>query len=756
MIDILYRFRFWLLALVAALVVVLAPGVRTAVQIDNSLSVWFLEGDPALRAYRDYQARFGNDEVVTLVVHDSVGLLRAPYLESLPALSQELAALPDVAVVLGPGTTTIASRGLLAGAHPLLSAQTTEAQVRQDLSRLPTLQEQLFSPDFQTTRLLIELKPSPTFDARRGEILGQIREAAARHLPQGHYWLGGVGVLYAGLNALSEQDFGRFLGLGYGLMFLALLLLYRNLRLLLYVVGIVGLATYLTLGVYGAMGYRLNLMTVLLPMILILLGIMDALHIINERNLVLTEPGQTPHSAALEALRQTLAPCLATMLTTAAGFLALVSSPMAILRTFGAFAALGIVLCLCFTFLLGVLLLPGYQGRPRATMQAAGGLARLYTWVDAHPRQLTALALVLTVAAAFGALRLRADTYTLGYFPDDHAAVRDHAAMQRTWGAYMPLELLVEPRPGHTLHEAAVVQAAAAFADSARTLEGVGRVAGFHTLYLAGLETVVPASRARAALGSQSLLNRVHARLIPDYPQLTRQFIDEQSSTGRITVAGPMLSARELTAKSEVLLRMARHTLGPVATVRAAGYQPLYARIVDYVTRSQASSLGWSAVVIFGLVWWFVGSFRLALLTLAPNLLPVLLLLGLMGWAGIALDTATASIAAIVLSLCTDDTVHFVHHYQQLRRQNLAPAAARFATITHVGPTILLSSGVLFVGYLAMTLASLKTVMLFGLLTAVSIAAAFYAELLVFPLLLARFDREESSEAVENGAEVVG
>ncbi|UYZ63519.1 hypothetical protein [Hymenobacter weizhouensis] len=74
--------------------------------------------------------------------------------------------------------------------------------------------------------------------------------------------------------------------------------------------------------------------------------------------------------------------------------------------------------------------------------------------------------------------------------------------------------------------------------------------------------------------------------------------------------------------------------------------------------------LAWVAVLIFGLVWVFVGSLRLALLTLVPNLLPVLLLLGLMGWAGIALDTATVSIAAIVLSLCTDDTVHFVHHYR--------------------------------------------------------------------------------------------
>ncbi|GAB3839644.1 efflux RND transporter permease subunit [Hymenobacter jeollabukensis] len=746
MIEGLYRFRYWLLSLLLILGVALWPGVRAAVQVDNSLEAWFLQNDPALRAYHDFQQRFGNDEVVIVVVHDDKTLLTPASFQRFRALSRELEALPSVAAVIGPGNALVPARAGLtgsAGPQPLLPPAARPEQVRRTLAAHPMLQEQLFSPDLRTARFVVVLRRLPGFDERRGAILDEVTRTVYRHVPREQAYLGGVGIIFAGLNALSQHDFGLFLGLGYALMFGVFLLLYRNGWLLVYVLGIVGGATYLTLGVYGLLGYRLNLMTVLLPVVLILLGIMDAMHVINERNLLAdpgAAPGLPPRTSALQALRHTFSPCLATMLTTVAGFLALVTSPMAILRNFGLFAALGIALCLVLTFVLGTIILPLTTPAPRATRSTSRGLARFYTYLLARRGRFTAISAALTVLAVAGMFLIKADTYTLGYFPQNHPVVQDHRRMEATWGPYLPLELLVEPRPGHQLHDAAVVQAAARFADSVRGLPGVGRVFGFHSLYQAGLETQFP-GRGRRALGSQSLLNAVDRQLAADYPQLAAEFIHRGSGTGRITVSGKMLSARQLTAKTDTLLRLAARTLGPVARVRPAGYQPMYARITEYVTTSQTQSLLLSIVTVFGLVWLYVRSLRLALLTVLPNLFPVLVLLGLMGWCGIRLDTATASIAAIVLGLCVDDTVHYIHHYREARR-SMAPGAARLATITHVGPTIVLTSLVLFVGYAVMGLGSLKTVQLFGVLTAASIAAALFGEIVIFPLVLARFDRE--------------
>ena len=795
----LHRGRYWFLAGLLAALVALWPGVRAAVRVDNSLSIWFLEGDPALRSYRAFQRLFGNDEVVIVVVQDSAqSLLTAANQHRLAALSASLAALPSVQNVLSPAVVRVPAGGL-GGTAPLLDAGLDSAAVRAALARQPTLRNQLFTPDYHTARLLVTLRDLPDFDNQRGAVLARVRAVVGQHFALDRQaWLGGVGVVYAGLNELSQRDFGFFLGIGFGLMFLLLWVLYRRGVLVLYALGIVGTATYLTLGVYGALGYRLNLLTVLLPVVIILLGLMDALHVINEMQQLATLPDEAPvpsyppirlpsypQNLALVALSEMLFPCAATMLTNVAGFLALLSSPMPILRTFGLFSAVGIACCLVLTFGLGVWLLPlaGVKNyklkiknegvaadletapvagpaarRPWAgrsflifnflifnsdiTARTSEALARLYGWVLGHRRALTLLVAALVLGLAAGLPRLRADTYTLGYFPSSSPVVRSHRALEKAWGTYMPLELLVRPRAGLSLHSPEVVQATEALADSLRKRPGVGRVFGFAQLYRAGLEARLgPGRRTQAALGSRGALRLTHEHLAAEYPALLAQFASRDGRVGRLTLAGPMLSARQLSREMAAVQQLAGRVLGPVATVEPAGYQPLYAAITQYVTRSQTSSLGWSLVVVLGLVWALVRSWRLALLTVLPNLCPVLVGLGFMGWAGIALDTATASIAAIVLSLSVDDTVHFMHYYQRQRRA-LGPAAARLATIRHVGPAIVLTGAILFGGYAFMMLGSLKTVQLFGLLTAVSIVGAMFGELVIFPLVLARFDRE--------------
>ena len=797
MIDLLHRWRYPLLAALALALALLWPGVRAAVAVDNSLSIWFLEGDPALRSYRAYQQRFGNDEVVVLVVRDSAHTLLTPANQRrLAALSAALGRLPAVHSVLGPAAARRPAGGL-SGTTPLLAAGLDSAALRRALARQPTLRDQLFSPDFRTARLLVTLRQLPDFDQRRGAVLAAVRGVAGRYFTPGRAaWLGGVGVVYARLNELSQRDFGFFLGVGYLLMFGVLAALYRRAAWVLYALGIVATATYLTLGVYGALGYRLNLLTVLLPVVIILLGLMDALHVLNEVQQLAALPPALAEAhlppalrrrpLALRALREMLFPCAATMLTNVAGFLALLSSPMPILRTFGLFAGLGIACCLGLTFLLGVWLLPlggvelrvmsyelkvgdeavggksdtGEVGNSAAllphaprlfnsslltlnsNLRTGAALGRLYGWVLGHRQALSLVSLGLILFFAAGLPRLRADTYTLGYLPAHDPVVREHEAIARYWGPYLPLELLVHPGPGRALGGPEVVRASQRLADSLSRLPGLGRVFGLPTLYRAGLEARLgPGRRPAVALGSAGALRLTHERLAADYPELLRLVED---SAGRLTVAGPMLSARQLSRQTAAVQQLARRVLGPAATVEPAGYPPLYAAITQYVTSSQVSSLLWSFAVVLGLVWVLVRSLRLALLTVLPNLFPVLVVLGVMGWAGIALDTATASIAAIVLSLSVDDTVHFIHHYRRQRRQ-LGPAAARLATITHVGPAIVLTGAILFSGYAFMTLGSLKTVQLFGLLTAISIVGAMFGELIIFPLLLARFDPERQA-----------
>src|SRR5690606_12405757 len=162
------------------------------------------------------------------------------------------------------------------------------------------------------------------------------------------------------------------------------------------------------------------------------------------------------------------------------------------------------------------------------------------------------------------------------------------------------------------------------------------------------------------------------------------QYIHEATNTGRLIVFGKMATSKELTRKLDSINVLVKQSTGLYANVHASGYQPLYAGITQYATSSQVSSLFTASIFIFLLIWLFIKNLKLALLAIISNFFPVIVMLGFMGLAGINLDIATASIAAIVLSICVDDTVHYIFYYRKLREKGSSPSFARLQTTRHI------------------------------------------------------------------------
>lgn len=737
MLNSIYTLRFPLLVFALIACFFLWPGVKTAINVDNSLTVWFLDDDPALVAYNDFQEKFGNDELIILMIKDSDSLLQTFHFQRFVSMTNELQKLDAVERVTGPGNAQVTLKGMFAATtRPLISEKSTPEYVYNLLKNHEVLKKQLFTDDYKAARFIIELKAIPDFDSKRGEILEDVKLAVHQFYDDEQTHFGGVGVIYAGLNKLSQRDFAFFIVIGYVMMFVLMLIIYRRFSLMLYALGTISLATYITIGLYGLLGHQINLMTILLPVVIILLGMMDVIHVINEKH----QPkymDMDKKKSAIKALKKVYKPCLFTTLTTMAGFLALTISPMAILKNFGIFSAIGIMLSMVFTYLLGVIILPVSRPSDNAIKLTSSGLSKLLKVVHSYKAPLMVLSATFILCASFGISFLKTDTDTLGYFPKKHEVVQDHEAIQNTWGAYFPLELLVIPKKDFELHDPEIVKQAFLFEQNAvQNIEGLGEVFGFHSLYKAGtLSSDHTLGRSELWQAARQLESR--------YPVLSKQYVNSEENIGRITVYGNMMSAATLSDKMSELLLEIDGTLANVADVKPAGYQPMYASIVSYVTHSQINSLLLAFLLIFVLVFTFIRDLRLAILSITPNFFPIIVMLGIMGWAGIHLDIATASIAAIVLSFCIDDTIHFIYTYQRYRKKGQTLYEARKSTIMHVGSAIVLTSLILFFGYAIMIFASLQTVMLFGLLTSITIIGALYSHLVIFPVLLERFDKRD-------------
>jgi uncharacterized protein len=735
--GIIYTYRYLILFLLLLSCIFLWPGVKKAIEVDNSLSVWFLEDDPVLLQYEEYKQHFGNDESVVILIKDAETILSKSYFDSFITITNALESIPEVDAVLGPGNVQVPTKTLLGpGGRNLIDKNSDPGQVLSDLEDYPYINNQFFTQDYKAARLIVVFKPIDDFDEKRDELIQKIRASVAQEFSGNNSFIGGIGVIFSGLNEISTADFGFFLGLAYLLMFLLILYLYRSFYVLAFTFSTIAFATYITLGIYGLMGNQLNLMTTLIPTILVLLGILDVVHILNQRTGITGE--NNLKTTTILDLKKVFRPCLYTTLTTMAGFLALLSSPMAILRNFGIYSALGIFLCLIFSFFLGLIFLPFIRAKKETGTSFK--LNKLHNYVLKRKTSFFVLSFIMVSLCIAGIFKLKNDTYTLGYFPRDHEVVLDHEEIEQTWGAYIPFDLVIDPGQGYQLHSPEIVQAGLVFSDSLKKIPGIGSSFGFPDLYYAGLQNSY-GKNADRMLERKSGLSQTNKFLHMQYPKLSGYYIHSESGSGRISVFGEMSSAVALTQKKEALLEMGKSIFGDYAKITPAGYLPMYSGIVNYAAQSQIYSLLLAFALVFLLVWLFIGSFKMASIAIVPNLFPVVLILGVMGWFQIDLDIATASISAIALSFCIDDTLHFMYHYKKHRDSGKSPEESRNLSLNRVGKAIVITSLILLAGFSLMLFASLKTVFLFGLLTAIAILGALFSHLILLPLLLERYDK---------------
>lgn len=722
---------------------------------DNAMNVWFLDTDPALEQYREFQQRFGNDEVALLHVQFPEGVYTAESLRTLRTLGSRIESLVGVErvySVAATSTLTITPDG------PVIAKSLAEdidgagelTDVVELLQQNPLIVGHFVNESADQAMLWVEMEASINFDARRDSVIASLRETARHVLRDRDHHLAGVGVLYSGLNEVTEKDFSTFLGLGFLLLFAVMAWVLRSVLFTLTAMLVVTIAMLVMFGVFGLLGNQINMVTSVLPIVVMVLGIADVVHFpaafVRNRK---ANPDQSGQVIAIESLREVFWPCLLTTVTTVAGFLALVSAPMAVVRELGLFAAIGIatallasliLMAIAFVLIPDKVTLPSHQcidaftDACRRLIHRPGPMA----WV---------LVAAIAVVIAVGVNRVEVDTYTLGYLPDTHQVVTDHNTIEEMWGFYNVLEFMVRPANGRSIEDPAILAAMNSFVKQAKADSGIRDGVSLDTFYRQfskdGAETMPLKKEQLNAIRWDELEPPLEwDRTKPGFRDNTlAAFRTEDGSLGRIRLIGGMLSANQLSDLLERMQGLADETMGNLGTIEASGYLPLYTQIIDYVMTSQIRSFALALGIIFLILLVGLRSIRLAVISALANLFPVSVMFALMGFANIDLDIATASIAAIVLGVSVDDTVHFLWAWREAERRGMGWDEALAYTYDRVGRPAVITSILLVAGYSVLMAGAGATVFYFGLLTTLAAVTALLGDLILLPLLLKPFTR---------------
>lgn len=685
----------------------------SGIEVDSSFEVWLDRNRPAYREYEGFRRTFGSEEFV-LLAYPCPAEVDLPFLEDLTDLRFELEEIAGVRRV--DDLAQVYSR--------LYAVEGIEA-FRDDLRSLHLFTNFLISGDGRLAATWVHLAGG---DGDSREHVVEAVEAALRRAPlPGEVYLAGSPVLNAALDRASQRAARRLFPLVFALSAVALVALFRGVSGVVIPFVSVGTAIAWTLALLELSGSSLNMVTVSLPPLVWVLGLSTSIHLLSRWHWEVAR-GAPPDEAVGQTLKKLFKPCFYSALTTALGFASLVVSSMRPVREMGIFAALGILLCFVSNFLLFPALislrlrLKGKLPRFREDHPIFDALAHL----DRRPRLVLAVTAVLGLGMAAAIPRLRADANPIEFFRHDAPiAVTYRNVLSGFTGTYS-LEVVVAP-PAVDLD---ALRRLDALGTGLEALTGVARVLSVVDL----LELAHRAGGGDGRLpGDAASLADAWSRLA-EHPEELAAF--RAGGELRLSVLARPMSAsahRRLVGDVRALLE---REVDPLWRPRLTGIVPLLVDMQERLVDSQVRTFSVSFLMIMVVLGLLLRSPRYALISLAPNLMPIVITLGTMGWLDLALDPATVMIAGVALGIAVDNAIHFLACYRRERRAGRSREKAVEETLHAAGRPMVITSLVAVLGFLVLGFSDFVPLIHFGMLTALTMGAALVADLVLLPALL--------------------
>lgn len=747
--DILVE-KKWHLFIGLVIITLVASYFMKNLKLDNSLEVWFLKDDPTLANYNEFKEIYGNDEAIIAWVKPDKDIYDKDFVKKIYDISIKLEKNKLVKRVLSitkaPYLDSNKSRELIVedmvDKDPAVSFNAEDLKKR--ISANPLWEKLLLNKGSSAVMLLVEPIVSNDFDIQRPEILQFVKDS----LEGMNYRLAGMGVVYDELNRLSIRDSGIFTSISYLILIFALIIFIRKKSILGAATLTIIFSVLLFLGISGFFEQSFNMVSVILPSLIIILCLADIIHIYSHYDK--TPPGE---NRLKRNLSYVLVPCLFTSLTTAIGFLSLSSSPMAVLKKFGIFASIGVLVAYVVTIIVCTLLLSLKEKRSASEKGESieekkdfidSILLKIFQVVSKYYKSIVISGVALILIGIAGITQLSVDTYSINFLLDSNKVKGDSTFIEGDYGLYLPLEVRLKPDSEYGVKDPVFLNKLSdlqARLDSIPSLEKSTSIADvvkqLNRVLTDNMDASYKIPDSNKAVAQELLLYEL------DENSDLNAFVDENYTEARLTVRIPMCSSKDMDKYMTTVASEIKTIFGDTVDVKYGGYIPLYVKMMDYIIESQISSFLIAFVVIFiimALLFKFK-SFSVMLIGIVPNILPIFMTLGFMGWSGINLDIATVTIAAIAIGISVDDTIHFLFMYLKKKGEGCSVSKSIEHTLQTSGKAMIITSLLLILGYSVLVLASVKSVIFMGLLIAVTMLSALACDLFLLPALLLMFSK---------------
>ena len=718
-------------------------------------------------------------------------LLDVPVLEGLEAGLTELPTEPEALTCDGPDRARDCRRlldsdlyrnllvspdGRTSGIRVMLEQDEAyrAMQRERDQLRIKSHEEGLTGPEQARLAELDEKISVRGAELREQEAvaIAAVREVLDRFRDRAEIHLGGVPMIAVDSIAFVRADLLTFgAAVGAFIVFI-LFVVFRQPRWVVLPVITCAATVVSMLGLLGLLGWPVTVVSSNFVSLLLILNLALCVHlVVRYRELHDLHPDLDHYTLVRDTVRSKFEPCLYTALTTMVAFGSLLVSGIRPVIDFGwmMVIGLGVAFVLSFTLFPASLLLlkAGWPAQLRSlTGVLTGGIAR---GITARPGWTLLIAGLLAVAGIAGTAQLSIENRFIDYFKDSTEISQGMRLIDEQLGGTTPLDVLVDAPADPPEEEDAFEEPDFLAGFEALEVDGDSGIAS--TSYWLNsarlpevrriheyLESLEGTGKVMSIITAMDMFGELEPRVLTEdffisvfyqrLPELVKEtlfdpYLSEDGDQLRFSIR-VYESAPDL-RRNQMLQDIERHLeeeMGYGADeVHLTGMMVLYNNMLQGLFRSQILTLGvvFGAIMVMFLV--LFRSVRYSVLGILPNLLSAALVLGLMGWARIPLDLMTVTIAAITIGIGVDNTIHYVHRYQEEIQVDRDPWAAIMRCHTSIGRALYYTMITIVLGFSVLALSAFIPTIMFGLLTGLAMTAALVANLTLLPVLLAKTER---------------
>lgn len=753
-INAILRYRVLCLVMVAIITALAFPQL-SKLEIDNSNESFFQQNDQTKVRLEEFKETFGNDDFIFILI-DTKQPIQTQHLNRIKELVRELNdKVPYLDKITWIGNVeSITGQQDTISIKPLIDnfnlSQQEMQQLRDSIITDPAYHDRLIAKDGNTVGILLEFINYPGDSVNPRKETPPIVEQVVVNYPDLTTYIVGAPVMSYQIDADTAQEGPIWLLIA--LIAMACVLAFTTRSVIGVVIPLITvfIAIIWTMALVAIFGFKLNMLIIMLPTLLLCVGIGDTMHVIAEfRHFYLQ--GTTPHEAIQKTLAIIYKPLILTTVTTAVGYLSFVFTDLIPLKELGFQAALGAFIALLVTFIFALPLLSFTRLKPsNKTIVVDGKTKRSKDFFDRslilmckmvllYPKSIIIGFTIAILLAVFGLTQLKIETAFIHDLPTTDPLRQSFEFVDERMGGSMSIEFMVKT------HKEDGVKELATIAD----IEKLQHYLNSHPMIMqtsSFLDQLKQMNRAVHENQQDFYKLPLSQAQVAEYlllyesggGKLLDQFVSFSFDMARIQARTKSLKLTDIQKLENDVNHFVQQQM-PNRIIEATGGLSILSAVADYLAWGQLFSFTYAFIAIAIVMSLALRSIKLGLIAMVPNLLPILFSLGLMGLTGAKLNMIMVTLAPLILGVSIDDTIHFFSRYQYYFKKYGCYKEAYLHTVSSVGRVLFFTTLVISAGFIGFAYTKYDGPFIFALISIFAYSTALVTDFLVTPLLFSIF-----------------